>query len=566
MTIPILSPGLDATGYIRWSSDKQSDSTSLPRQRRMIRECAADMGWTVSREIRDEAVSAFFGHNLGDGQLGNFIRQCEREGGDGRALIVEMISRVSRLNAFDALMNLGRMVETGLTVVLADQRMVINSATIRHQRTQLESIIAQMEKAHREIDDKTRVIRQAWEIMREEGRPVHCRSTCPAWLEMDAKRTRFLNRDELSPLAHHRAAVVNEIFDLYIKGKGLSWIVRHLNERGEPTFRNGKGWGKSSVKALIQSRSVIGEYQHHVQRQPVGNPIADYFPSIISNEKFMLANEAGHRRVMSSHAEKKLINLLTNVAKCAECGSRMTFHNKSRVVDRVNSTYLQCDGYARGKGCKSRKMVRYPALEAAVLDAFLDRALDDSHFIASDDVAEVRRRMADAQRTLDDANTRLTNVTDTLMNCTNATLKRQLDIRATTAAVDVDAANANMAELQENFERASGKASRAEHIRRVQDIRGDLRSTDEEVYTQASRLIKMALNDIIESISIDVHGERVAVTLVSDMGFAIGKLAGPLAFLDTVKDCKSSDYYAGRNGSKAIEAYLGRRTRLATQV
>jgi DNA invertase Pin-like site-specific DNA recombinase len=77
---------IEAVSYIRWSSDKQGDGTSLPRQRKVNRDGAATMGWAITREIRDEGVSAFFGTNLEDGQLGEFIRQCEREGGHGKAL------------------------------------------------------------------------------------------------------------------------------------------------------------------------------------------------------------------------------------------------------------------------------------------------------------------------------------------------------------------------------------------------------------------------------------------------------------------------------------------------
>lgn len=58
----------------------------MPRQRKVNRDGAATMGWAITREIRDEGVSAFFGTNLEDGQLGEFIRQCEREGGHGKAL------------------------------------------------------------------------------------------------------------------------------------------------------------------------------------------------------------------------------------------------------------------------------------------------------------------------------------------------------------------------------------------------------------------------------------------------------------------------------------------------
>ncbi len=559
-------PVIEAVSYIRWSSDKQGDGTSLPRQRKVTRGGAAAMGWPITREIRDEGVSAFFGTNLEDGQLGEFIRQCEREGGHGKALIVEMISRISRLNAFDAVMNIGRMVNTGLTLMLADQMMVIDAGSIRNQRAQLESIVAQAEKAHREVDDKTRMVRLAWEIMREEGRPVHCKSTCPAWLEMDAGRTRFLPLHEMGATALHRVAVVNEILDLYIAGWGCARIAKMLNERGEPTFRRGAGWRGSSVKAIVHNRALIGEYQHHVRREPTGQIVPDYFPAIVSNDKFQLANDAAHRRVMASHSHStKVQNLFSETARCAACDGRMEFVNKSRLdANGKPWTYLQCDGYRRKRGCASKKMVRYAPIERAVLDVFLERALDDQHFQVGEEVAVIRRRVADQQREIDDANRTIQNIAGSIASFEGVpAAKRAMEGQMVSAATNLDAATTRMEDLQRELDRAAGKASRSEHIRRVADIRGDLGSDDKDKAAQAGKLVKMALNDIVKSIQFDVRRSRFTVTLVSGMGFAIGSFDGRLSFLDTVKDWKEPSYYAGEvEPSKAVGRYLDRRAEL----
>ena len=58
--------------YVRWSSDKQTDSDSLPRQRALCAAMAAQRGWPEPIEILDEAVSAFTGANIQWGEMSKF--------------------------------------------------------------------------------------------------------------------------------------------------------------------------------------------------------------------------------------------------------------------------------------------------------------------------------------------------------------------------------------------------------------------------------------------------------------------------------------------------------------
>src|SRR3546814_13260057 len=58
----------------------------------------------------------------------------------------------------------------------------------------------------------------------------------------------------------HRASVINEIFDWYLKGDGILAIVQRLNERKEPVWSNAAGgWHLAYISRVLKSRQVLGE-------------------------------------------------------------------------------------------------------------------------------------------------------------------------------------------------------------------------------------------------------------------------------------------------------------------
>lgn len=54
---------MQAIGYVRWSSEKQTRGSSLARQEATISRFCNEIGWEIAEWHRDEGVSAFFGTN-----------------------------------------------------------------------------------------------------------------------------------------------------------------------------------------------------------------------------------------------------------------------------------------------------------------------------------------------------------------------------------------------------------------------------------------------------------------------------------------------------------------------
>lgn len=157
--------------YLRWSSEKQTSGSTIPRQTGTISRYAAEKGWTLPPEtewLRDEGVSGFKGHNLAlTGELGKFTDKIRREGGRDLVLVVEQLDRLSRKSPGEVLEWFFKVTNAGLTVVLCDNRMIVDHASMRNQGDQLRALLDDSERANTEMTRKVVLLQQAWAAIRD---------------------------------------------------------------------------------------------------------------------------------------------------------------------------------------------------------------------------------------------------------------------------------------------------------------------------------------------------------------------------------------------------------------
>lgn len=489
---------MKAIKYMRWSSDKQSRGSSLDRQAAEIDGMLAGQDWSVVDTVIDEGVSAYSGANMFEGKLAKLREHFLREGGDGYVLIAEQIDRISRLDTITVIEFFIEMTRTGLTIALADNKMIVDAKSLKNQTAQLEEIVREANRANREAQVKGNRSRGAWKKMRLAGRKVHTSSTCPAWLFLiDKSRSAFGIREE-------KAQIVRDIFRAYIEGKSKRAIARDLNERNVPPFRGAKlGWQPSAIVALLSSRSVIGEYQHRSNGENVGDPDPTYFPQIVSNEMWQQAIDARHAKVMTGRGRDiRHRNVLSDLAVCGVCGWRMRMNRKTaRAKPGHATTYVQCSNYDLRKGCSHKKMHRLDPIENALLDKILTLALDDQVWSNNTALSDLSSRLANMRRALDDLSTRLGNLV--------REVERRPSDRVQTRLEELEDEERNLliaiASIEEQIALARGAVSPPEHLRRVADIRADLTRNDDEGL-RARMTVKKALNDLVEKIEVQPSG------------------------------------------------------------
>ncbi len=368
-----------AYSYIRMSTDLQLRGDSLRRQLDASRSYAAENGFELIDDdrLQDIGISAFKGANVEGGALGRFLEAVKAEKVPrGSYLLVESLDRLSRQALRKSLTLFLNIINAGINIVtLADKRLYTED------KCELEDLLTSlvvMSRAHEEFLTKSHRISAAWANKRSKAETQPLTAMCPAWLRLSKDRKRY-------EVIEKRAAVIRRIFAESASGIGNYSITHRLNTQRVPHFGKSNGWHMSYVSKILKNRSVTGEFQPHKRvngkRRPDGDPIPNYFPTVVDSEMFYRVQAALVSRLNHGAGRKgeTISNLFSNVAKCAYCGSPVKFENKGKPPK--GATFLVCDGAKRGLGCEIARW-RYDEFEASFL-AFVQE-LDFSEVIETD--------------------------------------------------------------------------------------------------------------------------------------------------------------------------------------
>ena len=281
-----LTPPPEVFLYIRMSTTEQLTGDSLRRQRDLGTLYAEQNNLVLPEHniLQDIGLSAYTGVNLQKGELGLFMERLQLgKIKPGSFLLVESIDRLSRQSIVDALSLFCELLQRGLVIVtLSDGR--------KHSKesTRLENILTStmtISRANEESVMKSVRGSESWKNKRANAGIKKLTRLCSKWMIPDSKLTCF----QLIP---DRADIVRRIFREARSGLGAYKIASRLNAEKIPTFGPSKGWAKSSVTKILKSGAVIGEFQPHQKingkRIPIGDPIQNYFPSIVSKQDFDL--------------------------------------------------------------------------------------------------------------------------------------------------------------------------------------------------------------------------------------------------------------------------------------
>src|SRR5262249_51530532 len=157
---------------------------------------------------------------------------------------------------------------------------------------------------------------------------------------------------------------IQQLFQMKLQGAGVPFIARKLNDTATwlpPKSRPNQekqSWQYSYVQMILRNTATIGYYQPKKGRKPAGDPIANYFPGIISPAIFHAVQQQldateWERVVITRDGKRKTIkvpknggcrnrarNLFRYMAKCAYCGGPMAFVDKSKTSSK--GTWLIC--------------------------------------------------------------------------------------------------------------------------------------------------------------------------------------------------------------------------------
>jgi hypothetical protein len=187
----------------------------------------------------------------------------------------------------------------------------------------------------------------------------------PSWLKI-GKNGNSIEIDE------PKAEIVRAIFDLSIEGMGTYSITRHLNEdlKRFPTVSSAPYWNDSYIAQILRNPAVYGNFQPKEKingnRVAKGDLVQDYFPAIISKDKFNLTQSRIAGRTVGGAGRKgsTLSSLFSGLVKCSSCGGPVLMRSKG--VPPKGFKYLRCENSLKNAGCRSPAW-RYEEFESAFI-------------------------------------------------------------------------------------------------------------------------------------------------------------------------------------------------------
>lgn len=515
--------------YARFSSLEQAKGHSLERQLQGARALIEARGWLYSpeREMVDEGRSAYHGGNRAVGAALYDFEMKARDGhfANGAVLVVESLDRLTRQGHEETVDLLRLLIRSGVTVATFQDGQIYDAG----QKLDLASIITIIVKAelnHEEIEKRQKRNLAAWGKKIEGiqgGERKAITTMVPAWLAVNPETRQI----EPQP---YRVALLNQIFDWYIEGRGMVWIERELNRRKEPTWsmRNnhvGNGWNSSSLHKMLKWRAVLGEFEPKARLRGAkigtakGIVIPDYYPQVITADKFNAAQavRAGRQRTggKTQHTHN---NLFLGLVSCGHCGgpayhqisswvgqkkmARKRNGDATRYEVRKNLSYLRCNNWRRHHICNNRVSIRYEVLERAVIDYFGDDAIETT--LRPDGRARAAQvEIAEQERIVNLKRVQLSNAIDLL---TETPLKA-LAVKAADLEAEIERLDAGIQAQKQAFDVLLGEGIPADNIATIKSVLDAIESDDADVRYVARVKTHTAFKNIIDKVVIWGDGD-----------------------------------------------------------
>lgn len=135
-------------------------------------------------------------------------------------------------------------------------------------------------------------------------------------------------RDGQKSVCPDEAAVVREVFTLYLGGASLQDIARSLEQRDIPYGGTGTPWNKARVKRMLDDRRYLGEKG---------------YPAVIEPQTFQSVQNAIHDKSASGSRKKPDTDPLTQISRylrCARCGTLLI--GQGGRNQKPDTAYLRC--------------------------------------------------------------------------------------------------------------------------------------------------------------------------------------------------------------------------------
>ena len=332
---------MKVAAYIRVSTQMQvEDGYSLSAQRERLKAFAYSQGWEIVKFYVDEGLSA---KDMDRPDLQRMLKGV-REG----IFDIVLVYKLDRLTR--SVIDLDK-----LLTEFSKHDVMFKSSTEVYDTTTATGrlfirLVASMAQWEREnLGERVRF------GMQEKAREGKWTVSTPP-LGYDSKESELI----VNP---SEAAVVKEIFSLYLSGMGMHKIARNLNERGLYT-KKGKAWAQSTIQYILTNPIYHGttRYNYRLNKENYFE-VEGVVPSIISDEEYQLTQQMIQKRRTVHPRQATSKYLFSKVLKCARCGK--TLVGKSSNTKRGEKVYFSYNYYCPNR---SRSLCDLPLINQTLFE------------------------------------------------------------------------------------------------------------------------------------------------------------------------------------------------------
>ncbi len=383
-----------AISYVRFSSMRQTNGTSVERQQMMIdqwRLAHPEYDYDSELTYEDLASSGFKGEHIEEGggfaMLLDAVRRGVIQAGD--VVLVEAIDRTGRMEAMDMFSILSPIISAGVSIITLDDGVVYNRASMNSGA--LFILAAKIQQAYQYSAALSRRIEASYEFRKKAAKNgVMPKRWTPIWLTTSGEVKADI------------AAQVKIAFELYVSGLGKNAIAKRIRESGVPELAKTSG---PTVDGWLQNPTAIGRWAPKPIRGEPQEVIEGVYPEIVSLSLYQKA-QLHRERVATSAPVQHSKHFLVGLVKCSECGKNYVYQN---VNGKPHN--MKCRVHTNDKQCSNSACMPKPVMDA-ILAWTGDRAKLDGIATLHTGVNEVE--IAALRAEIDGVSFKITGLTETI--------------------------------------------------------------------------------------------------------------------------------------------------------
>jgi len=438
--------------YLRFSNEKQAEGRSQERQENYALEFIKEGGHELSDlKLDDFGKSGFKGDK--QAALKKFMAEIGKRVRPGDILFVEAIDRLGRRGVRHTQDLVNKILNAGIDIAIALPVKKVYRASDENDVGGAIELAAFAFQAYTYSKNLSERITEDWDDKRKraaQGERFGKRSRC--WLTWDETSQRY----KVKPGADK---TIEYIFRRTVDGLGERALLRELANKQIPALGRSGKWNNTMLGNFFADRSVCGEWQafhfdaNH-KRKALGEPIPDFYPRIISDELYELAQAARSSRLQKRGPSGKFVNLFPSLLHCSVDGQPMhlvTIQPKKKTIARRFVSY----GHIRRVNGACNLSINCPTFEQAILKNLLcikpsdilpsDQSTDGTLAAKRGELAGITTRLATLQAKLETSDDDI----DVLLSAVRNLAKRKEDVKKQVKLLERSEAVSNASPMTE---------------------------------------------------------------------------------------------------------------------